>query len=268
MFAFGGQAKERRRYERMLKPAMVSGCRRNFVTGIGSSINWATLYASFALGIWYGVKLITNQNENYTIGDVVIVFWSITGVGYNIGYAAPYYESFQIGCSAAAEIYRTIARQSLIDSSLAIADEKFANTNYKAHIELRNVHFSYPTRPEVSILSGLNLKINSGETVALVGTSGCGKSTIIQLIQRFYDPDSGEILLDGINIRKFNVGWLREQIGVVGQEPVLFDASIKENIKLGANFGQQMNSYRIFNMAIKPMLVTEELNYQVDRNSG
>ena len=85
----------------------------------------------------------------------------------------------------------------------------------------------------MSVLKELNLKINSGEIVALVGSSGTGKSTIIQLIQRFYDPNVGEVLLDGTNIKELNPGWLREQIGVVGQEPVLFDASIEENIRLG-----------------------------------
>jgi len=89
-------------------------------------------------------------------------------------------------------------------------------------------------RPEVKILKSLNLKIKSGETVALVGSSGSGKSTIVQLIQRFYDPQIGSVLIDGKDIKDLNLGWIRQQIGVVGKEPVLFDTTIAENITLGS----------------------------------
>ena len=93
------------------------------------------------------------------------------------------------------------------------------------------MHFSYPARDEVQILNGLNLEISSGTTLALVGPSGCGKSTCIQLIQRFYDAIGGQVLIDGKDIRDINLGWLRDNIGIVGQEPVLFDCTIKENIR-------------------------------------
>jgi len=82
-------------------------------------------------------------------------------------------------------------------------------------------------------LNGLSLRANKGQTVALVGASGCGKSTVVQLIQRFYDPLIGCVEIDGIDIRQLNVKWLRNQIGVVSQEPVLFAKSIAENIRYG-----------------------------------
>ncbi|NXT86132.1 MDR1 protein, partial [Zapornia atra] len=83
------------------------------------------------------------------------------------------------------------------------------------------------------ILKGLNLKVQTGKTIALVGASGCGKSTTVQLLQRFYDPIQGEIALDGRDIRTLNVKWLRENIGIVSQEPVLFATTIAENIRYG-----------------------------------
>ena len=98
---------------------------------------------------------------------------------------------------------------------------------------MRNVHFNYPAREDVEVLRGVNLKIEAGKTVSIVGPSGCGKSTVIQLIQRLYDPDSGSLLLDQTDIRQMNIGWLRDNIGVVGQEPVLFATTIRENIKFG-----------------------------------
>lgn len=83
------------------------------------------------------------------------------------------------------------------------------------------------------MLDGFNLSVNAGQTFALVGASGCGKSTVIQLLQRFYDPNSGEVLVGGRDIRTFNIKWLRHHIGVVSQEPVLFDSTIAQNIMYG-----------------------------------
>ncbi|NXM11955.1 MDR1 protein, partial [Ploceus nigricollis] len=103
----------------------------------------------------------------------------------------------------------------------------------KGNLEFKNVYFNYPSRPDVEILKGLNLKINSGQTVALVGGSGCGKSTTVQLIQRFYDPKEGMVTIDGQDIKTLNIRYLREVIGVVNQEPVLFATTIAENIRYG-----------------------------------
>ncbi|XP_038171335.1 multidrug resistance protein 2 isoform X3 [Arvicola amphibius] len=101
------------------------------------------------------------------------------------------------------------------------------------NLEFKNVHFSYPSRSGVKILKGLNLKVQSGQTVALVGNSGCGKSTTVQLLQRLYDPTEGVVSIDGQDIRSINVRYLREIIGVVSQEPVLFATTIAENIRYG-----------------------------------
>ncbi|CAF1231694.1 unnamed protein product [Didymodactylos carnosus] len=100
-------------------------------------------------------------------------------------------------------------------------------------IEFQNVHFTFPARKDAPILNDISIKIPAKKTIALVGASGCGKSTIIQLLQRFYDPDHGKILLDGRDIRTLNVAWLRTHIGIVSQEPALFTGSIEENIRFG-----------------------------------
>lgn len=100
-------------------------------------------------------------------------------------------------------------------------------------VEFVDVEFNYPARDQIKILDKLSLKIKPGQTVALVGSSGCGKSTCIQLIQRFYDPLSGSIRIDGHDVRDLNLSWLRTHLGVVNQEPVLFGMSIIENIRFG-----------------------------------
>ena len=103
-------------------------------------------------------------------------------------------------------------------------------------ITVDSVKFHYPSRPEVPVLQGLSVSVKPGQTLALVGPSGCGKSTVVSLIERFYDPLGGKLMLDGVDLRDLNLRWMRSQIGIVSQEPVLFDASIAENIRYGALF--------------------------------
>ena len=96
-----------------------------------------------------------------------------------------------------------------------------------------DVGFRYPSRQNATVLQGFNLRVEAGTTVALVGGSGQGKSTVISLLERFYDVDSGSICLDGVNIKELSLPWLRSQIGVVSQEPALFALSIADNIRQG-----------------------------------
>ena len=118
----------------------------------------------------------------------------------------------------------------VIDSSSA--DGK--KPSLKGDITFQDVSFSYPTRAETLVLNSLSMTIKAGETVAFVGGSGSGKSTIIQLLERFYDVCSGSITIDNHDLRDLNVSWLRENIGLVGQEPTLFPCSIKDNISFGS----------------------------------
>ena len=105
-------------------------------------------------------------------------------------------------------------------------------------ISINSVHFNYPSRPEVKVLQGMSVSVKPGQTLALVGPSGCGKSTAVSLVERFYDPVTGNVTLEGTDIRDLNLSWLRRQIGIVSQEPVLFDATIAENIRYGALYRQ------------------------------
>lgn len=117
-----------------------------------------------------------------------------------------------------------MSRQSKIDPMST--DGKILNYGLRGDIEFQDVFFRYPSRQNVIVHRGLNFKVKQGQTVALVGSSGCGKSTCIQLLQRFYDPVFGAVLLDELDIRKYNISWLRSNIAVVSQEPVLFFGTI------------------------------------------
>lgn len=110
---------------------------------------------------------------------------------------------------------------------------KLEDENINGSVELKDVYFSYPARPKERIFSGFSLTIPKGKSLGLVGRSGSGKSTVISLIQRFYDPENGEVLIDGINIKEFQLSWIRSKIGLVSQEPALFASSIRENIVYG-----------------------------------
>jgi ATP-binding cassette subfamily B (MDR/TAP) protein 1 len=101
-------------------------------------------------------------------------------------------------------------------------------------LQFKDVHFHYPSRPDNEVFRGLNFSVYEGETLAIVGPSGHGKSTTISLIERFYDPTSGRIMLDGVDLKEINIQWLHSQLGLVGQEPILFDTTIAENIRMGA----------------------------------
>ncbi|XP_049765078.1 multidrug resistance protein homolog 49-like [Schistocerca cancellata] len=234
VMAFGGQEKEVERYKERLHAAETTGIRRGFFSGLGGGVMWFIIYSSYALAFWYGVELIINSREmgdtEYTPAVIVIVLFGVLAGAINMGMASPHLEAFAMAKGSAAAIFKVLNRRPEIDS---LSEEGNCPEKCNGEIELKNIHFLYPSRPDVKVLQGLELKIRPGETVALVGSSGCGKSTVVQLIQRLYDPQLGSVSLDGCDLRNLNVRWLRSNIGVVGQEPVLFATTIAENIRYG-----------------------------------
>ena len=250
--AFGGQEKEVDRYDRKLEGARSKGVFRGMLTGLSGGMSFGIMFCMYGLGFWYGIKCIMDDREGeeclkcdvadkdyllcadacqrYTPGALLTVFFSVLIGGFQVGQSAPYAEALSTARSAAGKIYRIIERVPSIDSS---SEQGQKPSKMTGEISFGNIFFSYPARKDVPILKGFNLRVPAGKTVALVGSSGSGKSTCIQLVQRFYDPESGDVKIDGVNIKDLNVGWLRDHIGVVGQEPVLFDLTIRENIRFG-----------------------------------
>ncbi|XP_014447168.2 phosphatidylcholine translocator ABCB4 isoform X4 [Tupaia chinensis] len=216
------------RYQKHLENAKKIGIKKAISANISMGISFLLIYASYALAFWYGSTLVIS-NE-YTIGNAMTVFFSILIGAFSVGQAAPCIDAFANARGAAYTIFDIIDNNPKIDS---FSERGHKPDSIKGNLEFNDVHFSYPSRANVKSLKGLNLKVQSGQTVALVGHSGCGKSTTIQLIQRLYDPDEGTINIDGQDIRTLNVRYLREMIGVVSQEPVLFSTTIAENIRYG-----------------------------------
>lgn len=143
---------------------------------------------------------------------------------------APHFPTFAAATGAAAEIISVIERESQIDSA---SIEGTTLENLQGDIEVRDLTFAYPSRPDTNVLNNISLKIPAKKVTALVGASGSGKSTIIGLLERWADPQQGGVYLDGVEIRELNLRWLRRQIGLVQQEPVLFNNTVYNNVAFG-----------------------------------
>ncbi|VAH62843.1 unnamed protein product [Triticum turgidum subsp. durum] len=198
------------------------------VNGFGMGSVFFIFFSSYGLAIWYGGKLILTKG--YTGGEVISILFAIMTGAMSLGNATPCMTAFAEGQSAALRLFTTIKRKPEIDP-----DDKTGKQleDIKGDVELRDVYFSYPARPEQLIFDGFSLHVSSGTTMAIVGESGSGKSTVISLVERFYDPQAGEVLIDGINIKSLQLDSVRGKIGLVSQEPLLFMTSIKDNITYG-----------------------------------
>uniref|UniRef100_H2YJW9 Bile salt export pump n=1 Tax=Ciona savignyi TaxID=51511 RepID=H2YJW9_CIOSA len=228
--AFDGQAKESERYNKNLNEARTVGIKKGFVGGLSIGALFFIMFSTYGLAFWYGSTLI--RTGEISVGNMLTAFFGVLIGAFSLGQVSKNHnvEYFSGAQAAAFKVFEIIDRTPEIDS---MSDAGHKPDQVKGQIEFKNVDFTYPSRKDVQILHGVSFVAESGKSVALCGQSGCGKSTCVQLIQRFYDPQDGVVELDGIDIRTLNVRWLREHIGVVSQEPILFDTTIAENIRYG-----------------------------------
>ncbi|KAI7984521.1 ABC transporter B family member 11 [Camellia lanceoleosa] len=205
-----------------------TGIRQGLISGIGFGLSFALLFCVYTISFYAGSRLV--EDGKTTFSDVFRVFFALTMAGIGISQSSSLAPDSTKAKTATASIFAILDRKSKIDPN----DESgMTLERVKGEIELRHISFKYSTRPDVQIFCDLNLTIHTGKIVALVGESGCGKSTVIALLQRFYDLDSSHITLDGIEIQRLKLKWLRQQMGLVSQEPVLFNNTIRANIAYG-----------------------------------
>ncbi|XP_020247604.1 ABC transporter B family member 2-like [Asparagus officinalis] len=227
--AFVGEEKALKSYKNALVNTYKYGRKGGLAKGLGLGSLHCVLFFSWALLTWFTSivvhKGIANGGEAFTTMLNVVI------AGLSLGLAGPNVSTFLRARTAAYPIFEMIERSAARETSSRL--RKTTLPNLDGHIELRDVSFAYPSRPDVRVFHNLNLDIQSGKIVALVGGSGSGKSTVISLIERFYEPLSGVILLDGHDIKDLDLKWLRQQTGLVNQEPALFATSIRENILYG-----------------------------------
>ncbi|WOL00017.1 ABC transporter B family member 1 [Canna indica] len=225
---FVGESRVLQAYSSALRVSQKTGYRSGFTKGLGLGATYFTVFCCYALLLWYGGHLVRHHHTNG--GLAISTMFAVMIGGLALGQSAPSMAAFAKGRVAAAKIYRTIEHKPSVEREDKSGIELGTVTGL---VELKNVNFAYPSRLDVPVLRDFSLTVAAGKTLALVGSSGSGKSTVVSLIERFYDPTSGEIFLDGHNIRTLKLRWLRQQIGLVSQEPALFATTIKENLLLG-----------------------------------
>ncbi|XP_017615377.1 ABC transporter B family member 20 isoform X1 [Gossypium arboreum] len=233
LYAFTNETLAKYSYATSLQATLRYGILISLVQGLGLGFTYGLAICSCALQLWVGRFLVTNHKAHG--GEIIAALFAVILSGLGLNQAATNFYSFDQGRIAAFRLFEMISR-----SSSGLNQEGNILASIQGNIEFRNVYFSYLSRPEIPILSGFYLTVPAKKAVALVGRNGSGKSSIIPLMERFYDPTLGEVLLDGENIKNLKLEWLRSQIGLVTQEPALLSLSIKDNIAYGrdATFDQ------------------------------
>ncbi|XP_032384811.1 bile salt export pump [Etheostoma spectabile] len=215
-------------YEQKLELPYKSAKKKAIIYGLCFGFSQCVIFMAYAASFRYGGYLVSFEGLQYMFVFRVITAVVISGTA--LGKASSFTPDYAKAKTAAARLFKLLDRIPKISMSHADG-EKW--DNFRGEIEFLNCNFTYPTRPDVQVLNGLVVSVKAGQTLAFVGSSGCGKSTSVQLLERFYDPDEGKVLIDGRPSCTVNVPFLRSQIGIVSQEPVLFDCSIAENIQYG-----------------------------------
>lgn len=271
--AFSGQQKEADRFKQGLDSAYMHGLYRNIFAGLNLGFTWMSGYLGFAICLLYSTKFYKPEYYGqYDEAHIITILWSAAGCVFLLNRMMPFIEIIQMARGSASNLFAVIERRSEIDVT--------SETGLKPHILEASVKFdcvcfTYPIKDDSSknvsastgkpicetdtgesddetdcsssrsTLYNMSMDVKPGQTIALVGPSGSGKSTALALLQRFYEIDSGSITIGGHELRELNLAWLRGQFGVVTQEPVLFDMSIADNIRLGARPGQTVSDFDV-----------------------
>ncbi|KZP33057.1 P-loop containing nucleoside triphosphate hydrolase protein [Athelia psychrophila] len=216
-------------YSRSLDAPLRTAARASVRSTLAYAVSQALSFFVIALVFWYGSRLVAAQE--YSSNEFFVCLMSVVFSAIQAGSIFGFVPDMSAAKGGASEIV------ALLDSMPTIDAESMRGAipqNVVGEVRLQDVHFQYPTRPSVKVLRGLNITVKPGTYVALVGASGCGKSTVVQLLERFYDPVAGRVLMDGIPIDDLNVQEYRKHIALVSQEPTLYAGTIAFNVLLGA----------------------------------
>ena len=223
--AFGAEAQEVARYGRAVDHSFALARRRIQLGAVFMSFASFLGFAAAALVLWYGGHLVIDGLM--TVGELTAFLVYTILVAVSLGAITDLWTDVSKSVGAAERIFE------LLDRRPAMQEGGARPARVEGHLSFDGVSFAYPTRPDAPVLDGLSLDIAPGEIVAVVGPSGAGKSTLAALLSRLYDPTRGVVRLDGADLRDLDPEWLRRQIGIVSQEPILFSTSIEENVRYG-----------------------------------
>ncbi|ABF91337.1 efflux ABC transporter, permease/ATP-binding protein [Myxococcus xanthus DK 1622] len=223
--SFAAERHEVERYSVAVERSFTLAKKRALQTSVFMGVASIAGYGSIAAVLWYGGRLVVEGG--LSVGELTSFLIYTMLVAFSFSGIAELWADFMRASGAAERVFE------LLDRKPAIGAGGEQLTDLRGHVQFRGVHFAYPSRPDVPVLQGLDLELRPGEVVAVVGPSGAGKSTLASLLSRFYDPQNGEVLLDGHPLTALEPEWLRRNIGMVAQEPQLFSCSIADNIRYG-----------------------------------
>lgn len=224
--AFTQESAEARRFSGAVQASFEVSKERIASVGVFSGGSSLLGYGAIAAVLWFGGRLVVSQEM--TAGELTSFILYTLMVAFALGSLASLWSDFMRATGAAERVFQLMDRVPQIPKQGGLQLPQL-----EGQVALEDVHFSYPTRPDVKVLHGVSLDISAGEIVALVGPSGSGKSTVAALLTRFYDPEAGRVRLDGVDLTELDPTWLRQQIGVVSQEPTLLSCSVADNIRYG-----------------------------------
>lgn len=228
--AFSSQNRILKMLEQAQKGPQKESIRQSWLAGIGLGTSQSLMTFTWALDFWYGAKLLTGGYMG--VKDFFTTFMVLASTGRAIADAGTMTSDLAKGSNAVKSVFSVLDRVTLIDPE---DPRGYRSDKLMGCVELNDIHFAYPSRPGMMIFKGFSIHIEAGKSTALVGQSGSGKSTVISLIQRFYDPLKGVVKIDGRDIRSYHLSSLRKHIALVSQEPTLFGGTIRENITYGSS---------------------------------
>ncbi|KAF7670004.1 hypothetical protein LDENG_00090250 [Lucifuga dentata] len=235
-------------FEAQLDTPYQAAVKKANVYGVCFGFSQCIIFFTNSASYRFGGYLVKQEGLHFSL--VFRVISAIITSGLALGRASSYTPDYAKAKISAARFFQLLDRVPTINVYSNKGDKW---DNFQGNIEFIDCKFTYPTRPDIQVLNGLNMLVKPGQTLAFVGSSGCGKSTSVQLLERFYDPDHGKVLIDGHDSAQINVRFLRSKIGIVSQEPILFDCSIAENIKYGDN-SREISMNEVISAAKKAQL--------------
>ncbi|KAH1947439.1 hypothetical protein KXV59_007039 [Aspergillus fumigatus] len=232
--AFGANARLEEKFSKALKAAETEGLKKATAVGIQSGVLYFIAYSANGLAFWQGSRSIaesvSGNTHGATVGATFTVIFILVEATLLLSQVAPFLHLFVAAVASFQKLREDIDREPLIDST---SGSGLRLTQAEGGFEFKDVSFTYPSRPEITVLDNISLSIPANKHTAIVGLSGSGKSTIAGLVTRLYDPTQGQVLFDGHDLRDVNPRDLRSFLSLVQQEPSLLDRSLLENIAHG-----------------------------------
>lgn len=226
--AFTKENDERKRFDQAVEHSFDTAIRRTRMRAVMTAGIIAGVFGAIVFVLWLGAQAVIGGTMS--AGQLAaFVFYALLAAG-GVGVIAEVWGEIMRAAGATERLMELLAATPSIQTP---GQPRPLPARTRAQIGFENLSFSYPSRPQVKALSEINLQVNEGETLALVGPSGAGKTTLFQLLLRFYEADAGRIVFNGEDLRQLDPIGLREQIGIVAQDPVIFSANAMENIRFG-----------------------------------